>query len=214
MFFTAQQSEEDLARDRMEADYFRNFWDWSEQQNGFATILGHLKSDQTADINHPLIGATRAPKTSSNDHAVAESYGRYETKIIEFVEDGGFGALNGCINIDELRTHLDAEWGKGVNDKSMASALKALGYRKLAPRVRLGYNRKLTRLYFKTLYEGGEVIAAQYMADQMLRSENWTKVGDSVLPIASVDAAVELRNGQQTTYGTVVNMPGEMFRFR
>ena len=125
--FTAQQREEDLVRDGMDGMYFPNLWRWAKG-GGFADIVGYLKGRELDARFDPLGACHRAPKTSSSDEAVTESYGQYESFIVEAIEDERQGFREGWISSWAVREYLREQGLKAVNPKIIGQAIVNIGY--------------------------------------------------------------------------------------
>lgn len=98
VFFTAQQTPEDLIRDGMGGDYFPRFWNWL-RADGYAIVAQWLGEYALSDEFNPAGSCHRAPRTSSTDEAVAASTGGIEAEIIEATEAGAPGFQGGWVSV-------------------------------------------------------------------------------------------------------------------
>jgi hypothetical protein len=98
VFYTAQQSREDMERDGMLSDnYFPRLWDWLSA-DGMAIIRNFLLTYQIQEEFNPAKNCVIAPRTSSTDEAVSASYGIAEQYIIEAIESDVQGFRNGWLS--------------------------------------------------------------------------------------------------------------------
>ena len=128
MFYTGQQTEDDLKRDGMLGDYCPNLYTWAKQKNGFLYISDWLQEYPIKDAYNPLICA-RAPKTSSTEQAITESMGSVENEILEAIAQDRIGFKRGWINSSALNELLD-ETGNSrrVPHNRRRALMKTLGY--------------------------------------------------------------------------------------
>lgn len=98
VFFTAQQSREDMVRDGMLSDgYFPRLWDWL-RADGFARLRGYLLDYRVPAALDPAGDCTMAPVTSSTEIAIEESYGAAEQHIFEAIASDKPGFRGGWIS--------------------------------------------------------------------------------------------------------------------
>jgi hypothetical protein len=97
VFFTKQQTAEDCFRDGLTPEHFQKFWAWLDA-DGFAIVNDYLRSYVPAPEFDPAQRASRAPRTSSTDHAIEASRGRAEAEIMDAVEEGRMGFKGGYIS--------------------------------------------------------------------------------------------------------------------
>lgn len=127
MFFTAQQSVDDLARDGMTGDYFPSLWTWLRGE-GFAAIAGYYeRMALTVDLETFI---QRAPDTSSTAEAVTASMGRIEQEIAEAVEAGDAGFRNGWVSSYAVTRVLERV-RINVSPRRMQGILEDMGYRQV-----------------------------------------------------------------------------------
>ena len=133
IFFTAQQSETDLARDGMDGNYFPNLWDWFEGRNGHplgkAIVNRFLRTCKIPDELNPATKMQRAPDTSSTDAAILLNTGTVEQEIQEAVEQGLPGFVwpwISSIKLDELLKRIHADRRIPINKRR--DLLNTLGY--------------------------------------------------------------------------------------
>lgn len=128
MFFTAQQSVEDLARDGMIGDYFFNLYNWANG-GGYAAITHFLQTYAIPDELNPAGRCNRAPHTTSTDEAVEVSRGGVEQAILEAVDEGRPGFANGWISSMALETLLDSmRAARAIPMNKRKTLLHELGY--------------------------------------------------------------------------------------
>ena len=127
IFYTAQQSVEDLARDGMLGDYCPNLYNWAKN-GGYAAIAEFLLTYPIKDEFNPL-KCSRAPITSTTDAAIQHGWGRIEHEIIEAVESERVGFKGGWISSTALDALLKEVGGdKRVGRNKRRELLQSLGY--------------------------------------------------------------------------------------
>lgn len=97
VFYTPQQSEEDLARDGMAGDYFPRLYAWL-RADGYAIVNRYLRQYVIPDALNPATECHRAPITSSTNEAVTESAGRLEQEITHAIDMDECGFRGGWIS--------------------------------------------------------------------------------------------------------------------
>ena len=117
VFFTPQQSLDDLTACGMDRAYFADLWDWVEGRNryhhlgpqGGLRIIAHwLHHDaEVVEEFDPRGACQRAPSTSSSEEAYEVSLGAVEQEIIELVESGAPGFCGGWISSYHLGLALE-----------------------------------------------------------------------------------------------------------
>jgi hypothetical protein len=107
VFLTAQQSEEDLARDGMLGDYFPKLYDWLKGEGewsghgvdyGYAVVNDYLQRYVPDEEFNPAGACQRAPKTSSYGAVIRESLGNAEQEVLEAIEQGQTGFRGGWVS--------------------------------------------------------------------------------------------------------------------
>jgi hypothetical protein len=136
IFFTAQQSANDLVRDGMDGRYFPDLYDWLQGQGvyeqygpnyGYAVVNNYLREYVPAEQFNPAGLCMRAPETSSTAAALVASRGRAEQEIIEAVESGRPGFAGGWVSskaVDELLERIRAS----VPRTKRREMMQRLGY--------------------------------------------------------------------------------------
>lgn len=95
-FYTAQQNKEDLIRDGMTGEYFRDLYRWL-RDGGFEAVNYYLQNFEIADEFNPALGHI-APLTSSTEEALAYGLGRAEQYILESIEREESGFRGGWVS--------------------------------------------------------------------------------------------------------------------
>lgn len=131
-FFTAQQHEDDLARDGMNGEYFAKIYDWC-RAGGWAHITHYLQNIEIpAEFNPALeMGGRshRAPKTTSTEQAIVASRGGVEQEILEQIEQGVRGFRGGWISSVALHQLLvDMRKENCIPRTRRRTVLQQLGY--------------------------------------------------------------------------------------
>jgi len=104
LFFTAQQSKEDMTRDGMTGDYFPNIYNWLNN-GGYGHVTHYLREFAIPEELNPTTTLQVAPRTTSTLEAVNLSLGNVEQEIIEAIEEGRPGFKDGWVSatwLDEL----------------------------------------------------------------------------------------------------------------
>lgn len=136
IFYTAQQTADDLVRDGMDGRYFPDFYDWLYGRHayaqhgpnyGFAIVNEYLHTLEPVAEFDPAQLCVRAPETTSTAAALVASRGRAEQEIVEAIEQGRPGFANGWISskaVDELLERIRAN----VPRTKRREMLQRLGY--------------------------------------------------------------------------------------
>lgn len=98
VFYTAQQSEEDLIRDGLDIEHFTKLHNWLKKENGYEYFNEFLATFSIPDEFNPTKLAIRAPKTSSTEEAICKSLTILEQEIMEAVQQELVGFKNGWIS--------------------------------------------------------------------------------------------------------------------
>lgn len=128
IFFTAQQSVDDLARDGMDGDYFPKLWAWA-RAGGFAAVAGWFKRYQCDPRYNPAAGCHRAPDTTSTAAAIEESRGVVEQLVADAIEQEAVGFRDGWISQHRCMEMLERS-RKSVGPKALSKILEGMGYHK------------------------------------------------------------------------------------
>lgn len=128
VFYTAQQTAEDLDRDGMNGDYFPELYNWLNN-GGYAIINDYLSTYAIPEDLNPAGKCHRAPETSSTREAITSSLGGVEQDIIEAIEEGRPGFAGGWVSsvaLDKLLQHTRSA-GK-ISHNKRREILRQLGY--------------------------------------------------------------------------------------
>ncbi|MCK5504240.1 MAG: hypothetical protein KAJ10_03715 [Thermodesulfovibrionia bacterium] len=127
VFYTAQQTMQDLANSGMTGEYFTSLWDWFRME-GFAIVAEYLN-------NYPISKEFkiqlmyRAPKTSNTSEALRLSLGGLEQEILEAAEEGRYGFSGGWISSLQLNQLLrERRDEKRIPPNKRRAILDDLGY--------------------------------------------------------------------------------------
>lgn len=136
IFYTAQQTAEDIEAHGMGGGYFPDLYDWLAGRRayahlganyGYSVVNDYLSRYEPLAQYDPAGLCTRAPKTSSTDAALVASRGKAEQEIWEAIEQGRPGFNGGWVSskaIDELLERIRAPVPRGKRRALMQS----LGY--------------------------------------------------------------------------------------
>lgn len=126
VFYTAQQSREDIKRCGMGGLYFPRMYNWL-RGGGYADVAGYLDRYDIPDRWNPATECHRAPRTSSTLAAIAESRGPLEQEILAAVEEQRRGFRGGWISSIAL-VNLLREIGRRTSPQKREEILGSLGY--------------------------------------------------------------------------------------
>lgn len=107
VFFTSQQSVEDLTRDGMDGTYFYHLYEWLHHKGGGAAVTHFLQHYPIPDMLNPAVYCQRAPNTSSTAAAIVASRGLFEQEVIEACEEGRYGFKNGWLSSCQIADMID-----------------------------------------------------------------------------------------------------------
>lgn len=128
VFYSAQQSAEDLTRDSMVGDYFPTLYAWL-RNGGYAIVANYLASYAIPDALNPATHCHRAPETTSTNEAISASMGGIEQEILEAIDEGRPGFAGGWVSsmaLERLLQNLRAE--RSIPHNKRRDLLKTLGY--------------------------------------------------------------------------------------
>lgn len=130
MFWTEPQDYEDLLALGLTDDYYIRLHKWLEEENGYQIVAHAMATYQIKDKMNPAKGSTRAPHTSSRDEAVDENMGKVEQLILEAIDTGGPGFMDGMTSSISISRHL---MGHGVElpTSKFVEIMRVLGYVRL-----------------------------------------------------------------------------------
>lgn len=123
VFYTAQQSKQDLARDGMTSRYFDTLYDWL-RGDGAAAVADYL-------YNYPISVNLQgqAPDTSSTQLAIHSSQGVAEQLIEEAVDMEEYGFRGGMISTRCAQQWL-SDHRKNLSPQAVSKLLVDLGYQR------------------------------------------------------------------------------------
>ena len=129
LFYTPQQTEEDLVRDEMDTDYFARLWKWAQEQEGYAYVAHAMEHETIPDAMSPFSGLLRAPKTSAEDEAKIHRRGTIESEILEAIESGRPGFREKFISSWAIEQYLKEKKIDGrLPRRRYTAVMKELGY--------------------------------------------------------------------------------------
>lgn len=128
VFYTAQQTAEDLIRCGMDIEYFQKLYNWAINHNGFAYIADYLCTYSIKREFDPLL-QVRAPITSTTEAAIKHGLGNIENEIYEAIESERIGFKNGWVCTTPLNA-LFKEIGadKRIPHNKRRDLMRSLGY--------------------------------------------------------------------------------------
>ena len=128
IFYTAQQSIEDIERDGLDGNYFPDLYHWLKA-DGYAIVANYLETYVIPDELNPAGTCHRAPNTSSTDEAITASMGGIEQEVLEAIDEGRSGFSGGWISsmaFERLLQILHAT--RRIPRNKRHDLLKSLGY--------------------------------------------------------------------------------------
>jgi len=126
IFFTAQQTYDDIVRDGMGGLYFPRLWDWL-RAGGFDHVAHYLLTYAIPAELDPAGLCHRAPLTSTTDQAIAATMGRAEQEVMEAVELNMPGFRGGWVSSHRLGLLLKDK-GVKMAPQRVKSMMEGLGY--------------------------------------------------------------------------------------
>jgi hypothetical protein len=130
LFFTAQQSMQDIRRDGMDGDYFPRLYHWLKHQDGFAVVSEFLHTYQIPAEFNPAGSMHRAPDTSTTADAIIESRGGVEQQIAEVIAQDTPGFMGGWVSsimLDRLITDT-LKMGNRLSHTKRRELMHGMGY--------------------------------------------------------------------------------------
>lgn len=128
VFYTAQQEAADLTVQEMDGEYFSNLYQWLND-GGYAIVNDFLATYEIPAALNPATNCQRAPRTTSFEEAVHNSMGTVEQTILEAVEEGRMGFMNGWISSVHLDNLLqDMRMARAVPANKRRDLMRSLGY--------------------------------------------------------------------------------------
>jgi hypothetical protein len=128
-FYTAQQTAQDIARDKMDGSYMVDLYDWFNDQLGREYVAEILWTTPIPDEYNPARGLQRAPKTSSTDEAIEAGHGAVEQEVLEAIDREEVGFRGGWISsgaLDSLLKKIGRD--RAVPLSRRRDVLQSLGY--------------------------------------------------------------------------------------
>lgn len=128
IFYTPQQSVDDLKHYGLDLDYFTSFFSWINKGDGLGIIYDYLMSYTIKKEYNPALG-TRAPITSSNESAIMQGLGRVEQEIQEAIDQDipGFRyPWVSSIALDRLLDNIGAI--RKIPPNRRRELMKSIGY--------------------------------------------------------------------------------------
>lgn len=184
VFYSAQQSAEDINAAGMGGNYFPSLWKWAQFEGGYAIITNYLLNYAIPDEFNPAGACHRAPITSSTREAYELSLGPAEQEVKEAIGEGRSGFRGGFVSSVALDILLH-EKRRLVALNKRRTLLAAIGY---APRGRVNNpigidgNKKPT-LYTTTEGERGiELLDVKPGADLAAEYERCQGSSEEVEP--------------------------------
>jgi len=126
IFYSAQQSKEDLINSGMSGRFFPEIYDWA-RDGGYAIITDYLFNYAIPEEFNPAGSCHRAPSTTSTSEALSLSLGVVEQEIAEAISEDRPGFRGGWVSSVALDNFL-AEKRHRVALNKRRELLGSLGY--------------------------------------------------------------------------------------
>lgn len=135
IFFTAQQTKDDLAVAGMTEAYFVDLYDWLRNRGGYQAVAHWLRNAPIEATEYdPAVGCQRAPVTSSTEEAINVSLGRVEQEIMNAVDEQLPGFRDDWISTGAVTKLLQERGVRDVAPRKMGEIIQSLGYAKVMNR--------------------------------------------------------------------------------
>jgi hypothetical protein len=130
LFYTAQQTKQDIIRDGMGGDYFPRLYRWLKKEGGYAIVSEMLYTHSIPSELDPAGALHRAPDTSSTVAALLESRGGVEQQIAELIAQDTPGFMGGWVSsvmLDRVITDT-LKMGSRLSHSKRREMLAGMGY--------------------------------------------------------------------------------------
>ena len=127
VFFTAQQSYDDLIRDGMTDAYFTELATWIHG-DGHKIFADYLMDIVIPDELNPATKCVRAPFTSMIHDVIEQSRSPLQQMVIDIVESDDQGFRGGWVSSAKLQDRLREERGRKVAPHTLKILLEEIGY--------------------------------------------------------------------------------------
>ncbi len=179
VFYTAQQTNDDLIRDGMDHVYFNNLKKWMKNQ-GYAIVNEMLCTYDIPNEFNPTMLA-RAPDSSMVSEVISNSRGTVEHEIVEAVSEGKTGFSNGWISSMALDRFLkDKNLSRRMPRNKRKDMLKSLGY-VMHPNLRdgrvndvIGIDAGKPRLFIEEGHQAINLVGSSEIAKAYQNAQNPT----------------------------------------
>lgn len=131
IFYTAQQSAEDVVRAGMDGEYFGRLYGWLKGNGGYgyACVAEYLATYPIDPEFDPAGRCQRAPSTSTSAEAVIATVGGIESEVLEAIDQGVQGFRGGWVSSMALDQLLVRTRNEGRLPRTMRKEmLEGLGY--------------------------------------------------------------------------------------
>lgn len=127
VFFTDQQSEDDLERAGMGSGYFRALRKWLDN-GGFGIVADYLATVTIPAELNPANGCHRAPRTSRLGEVLQAGLSGQAQMIVEAIAEGRVGLQGGYLSGAVVKAVLCESGMKWVGPKALGRIMDELGY--------------------------------------------------------------------------------------
>jgi hypothetical protein len=144
VFFTAQQSYDDIQHCGMGGQYFPDFYAWLRHGGGYASVAYFLKHYPIPSHLDPSGNCHRAPETSSTSEAIKRSQGGIEAEIEEAAENNTVGFRGGWVSSWAMEKLLKNR-GVRIGRNKYHDILSDLGYERCGRAGRVIFQEEAQR---------------------------------------------------------------------
>jgi len=127
VFYSAQQSAEDIKRDGMGGSYFPDLYTWL-REGGYAMVTEFLYTYRIPEHLNPATLCKRAPSNSSSIEVVSLGAGNIEQAIAEEIRSCGMGFSNGWVSSLAMANFLKDLHCRYISVAKYTEILSAMGY--------------------------------------------------------------------------------------
>ena len=126
IFYTPQQTFEDIVAYGLNGDYFPKLYNWLKS-GGYSHVAHFLMNYKIAEEFNPATLSHRAPTTSSTEEALSCSLGRAEQEMLDAVETGNYGFRGGWLSSLQVKKLLH-DVGIKMGPRRLGEMIESLGY--------------------------------------------------------------------------------------
>lgn len=134
VFYSKQQTIEDMEEDGLLDDYFTDLFGWLNgtgeyegKTPGYHNVTHFLQTYKIPDELNPSGRCTRAPKTTSTEEAITESLSNPEQLVKSVIDEQQIGFSDGIVSLTQVRRLLK-EFNMKFPFNKIKDMMRTLGY--------------------------------------------------------------------------------------